>query len=86
MKIIATPLMLVALSACMPQGPVGQEIDLRFKAGEALMNDCELRQQRCDDYLAFIERWNRDHAYTLSFPKSLEAYKKKVAAGTVFAS
>lgn len=82
MKPIAL-LSIVALTACVSNDPTGANarLDLEYQVGEELMNDCNLRGQRCPEWLAFKKEWEAGVSYLTTFEKSLAQHKKRKAAG-----
>nr|WP_170540896.1 hypothetical protein [Ruegeria arenilitoris] len=80
---IRIPLLLapLLLPACMAGAGAVDRLSLEYQVGEELMNDCRQNGQRCDDYLAFKERFEREARYLTTFERSLAAHKARVAAG-----
>ena len=81
LTILAIPL----LSACVagsadPTGVVAT-MNLEYQVGESLMNDCNVRKQRCDEWLKFRKEWQDDVGYMVTFERSLAMHKARVAKG-----
>jgi len=76
----AALLFCLALSACVETGATDR-LTLEYQVGEELMNDCNLRKQRCLEWLKFKTEWEQGVSYMTTFEKSLAAHKARVAAG-----
>lgn len=74
----------LALSACGGVGdPTGANgrLNLQYKVGEELMNDCNVNGERCVEWLAFKTDFEQGVSYLTTFERSLAAHKARVAAG-----
>jgi len=77
-------IILLFLTACSPSlSPFGaiERKTIEYQQGEALMNDCYQRQQRCNEWLAFKADWEARLNNVTTFERSLAAHKARVAAG-----
>jgi len=70
-----------ALSACQMTDDAADRMNLEYQVGEQLMNDCNIRQERCSEWLAFKREWEADVNYLTTFERSLAAHKARVASG-----
>lgn len=73
----------LALSGCVAGDPTGavSRMTLEYQVGEELMNDCNLRKERCAEWLEFKRDWEAEAHYMTTFERSLAMHKARVSAG-----
>lgn len=77
---IAALLLALPIAACVQTGST-ERLTLEYQVGEELMNDCNIRKQRCPEWLAFKKEFEEGVSYLTTFERSLAAHKARVAAG-----
>lgn len=74
-------IIVILLAACSnPIEASNQRLDLEYRVGEELMNDCNLRGERCVEYLAFTKDFNASVSHLITFEDSLAQHKARQAS------
>lgn len=71
----------VLLSACQMTNDAADRMNLEYRVGEDLMNDCNQNGQRCLEWMQFKREWEADVNYLTTFERSLSKHKARVAVG-----
>lgn len=78
MRYFILPLVLAACSN--PMAAANDRLDLEYRVGEELMNDCNLRGERCAEWLAFKSDFEKSTSYLTTFERSLAQHKARQAS------
>jgi hypothetical protein len=73
----------LALAACAVNDPndVAGVLSREFATGEKLMNDCTIRQKKCDKWYEFKSNWEGELNNMVTFEAALANHKARQARG-----
>jgi len=68
----------MALAGCIsPMDAANDRLELEYRVGEELMNDCNLRGENCAEWLAFKTDFEKGVSYLTTFERSLAQHKAR---------